>query len=308
MRKVLRAMEFDQSFCQEEVRCDFLVTEKRKKVWYAELELLKKFDEVCQKYQLTYFAEYGTLLGAIRHHGFIPWDDDIDVIMFRDDYMKLQEVAATEFTDPYFFQTTYNDLIVWAFAKLRDSRTTAIEFTDMSPNYNQGIFIDIFPLDDAPDGINFSPNILTVQSDIWQTVVNSKRLRYYLAEGVQYHVDTDILADLLSLPVRERFRQFEEFNLNHFGISEKVNYIVHGICKYYNTRERSWYSDVEYVPFEYLTIPVPVGYDHILKQFYGDYHQFVRGGSSHNNLFLDPDKPYRYYMEHLDEVKPANLV
>ena len=73
-------MEFDESFIKEEVRCDFFVSEKRKKVWYVELELLRKFDEVCKKYNLTYFVEYGTLLGAVRHNGFIPWDDDIDII------------------------------------------------------------------------------------------------------------------------------------------------------------------------------------------------------------------------------------
>ena len=93
-------MEFDESFIKEEVRCDFFVSEKRKKVWYVELELLRKFDEVCKKYNLTYFVEYGTLLGAVRHNGFIPWDDDIDIIMFRDEYTKFQEIAASEFTDP----------------------------------------------------------------------------------------------------------------------------------------------------------------------------------------------------------------
>ena len=295
-------MEFDESFLKEEVRCDFLVTEKRKKIWHVELELLKKFDEVCKKYNLTYFVEYGTLLGAVRHQGFIPWDDDIDVIMFRDDYTKFQAVAPYEFTDPYFYQTTYNDLVVWAISKLRDSRTTAIEFRDMDPAFNQGIFIDIYPFDDAPDGKNFSDNILAVQSNVWQTVAKSVRMRHYVTEGVQFHVGSDILMDLLNLPVRERFRQFEELNLSHFGTSERVNFITSEICHRSRSRRRACYSDIIYLPFEYLTVPVPAGYDEILTTNYGDYHKFYQGGSAHEGLFIDPDRPYRYYMEHPERI------
>ena len=65
-------MGVDASFLKEETRCGFLVTEKRKKIWRTELGLLEKFDEVCRKYHLTYFAEYGSLLGAVRHQGFVP--------------------------------------------------------------------------------------------------------------------------------------------------------------------------------------------------------------------------------------------
>ncbi len=79
-----------KSFFEQEERCDFLVTEKRKKIWAVLLDLLIKFDFVCKKYSLTYFLADGTLLGAARHQGFIPWDDDIDVSMPREDYEKFQ--------------------------------------------------------------------------------------------------------------------------------------------------------------------------------------------------------------------------
>lgn len=300
-------MGFDESFLREEMRSGFLVTEKRKKIWKVELELLEKFDEVCKKYHLTYFAEYGTMLGAVRHHGFVPWDDDIDLMMFRDDYMKLQEIAPYEFQEPYFFQNTYTDLIVWGFSKLRDDRTTAIEFTDMSPDFHQGIFIDINPLDDTPDGKDFSQNILQVQREAWQTVVNSERMRYYVSEGVPFALGSDILEELLNLPVRERFREFENLNLSYFGTSERVNFIVSEICKRSRSRLREWYSEMIDMPFEYTTIPVPAGYDEILKIQYGDYHTPVQGGTLHENIFLDPDTPYRYYMEHPEEMKDDRI-
>ena len=295
-------MGFDESFLKEETRWGFLVTEKRKKIWRTELELLAKFDEVCKKYGLRYFAEYGAMLGAVRHQGFVPWDDDIDLMMFRDDYMKLQEIAPLEFREPYFFQNTYTDLVVWGFSKLRDDRTTGIEFPDMSPDFHQGIFIDINPLDDVPDGKGFSENILQVQREAWQTVANSKRMRYYVTEGVQFALGSDLLEELLNLPVRERYREFENLNLSYAGQSERVNFIVTAICKGLNSRKREWYSEIIEVPFEYTTIPVPAGYDEILKIQYGDYHVPVRGGSLHEHTFFDPDTPYRYYMEHPEKM------
>ena len=82
---------------KEEVINGFIVSEKRKAIWNVELGLLKKLDEVCKKHSLRYWIECGTLLGAIRHQGFIPWDDDIDVVMPRKDYDKLYEISKEEF-------------------------------------------------------------------------------------------------------------------------------------------------------------------------------------------------------------------
>ena len=87
----------------DEIRCDFLVTTDRKKVWQVELELLAEFDRICRKYGLRYFADYGTLLGAARHKGFIPWDDDIDVTMMRPDYERLKQIMKQErLPEPFF--------------------------------------------------------------------------------------------------------------------------------------------------------------------------------------------------------------
>ena len=145
-------MDFDEKFFQEELRSGYLVSEKMKKVWAVELELLDYFDKLCRKHNLQYFVDYGTLLGAVRHQGFIPWDDDIDIVMFRGEYEKLKVIAQEEVCEPYFFQNGYTDSMLWALSKLRDSRTTAIEFPDYPVSFHQGIFMDIFPLDDVSDG------------------------------------------------------------------------------------------------------------------------------------------------------------
>ena len=125
-----------------------------KKVWAVELDLLSEYQRVCEKYGLKYWACDGTLLGAVRHKGFIPWDDDVDIHMPRDDYEVLCKVAANEFDYPYFFQTSETDIgFGRTFARIRNSGTTGIQKRELKADikYNQGIFIDILPLDNVPD-------------------------------------------------------------------------------------------------------------------------------------------------------------
>ena len=97
------------SFLDEEERCGYIVSKQMKEVWAVELDLLAELLRVCKKHGIKVFASGGTMLGAIRHKGFIPWDDDIDMMMFRSDYDKLCAIAAEEFVEPYFFQTEYTD-------------------------------------------------------------------------------------------------------------------------------------------------------------------------------------------------------
>ena len=88
--------EYIRDLYHDELRDGFLVTFDRKKVWNVELNLVREFDRICKKYGLTYFMSYGTLLGAVRHQGFIPWDDDIDLMMPRPDYDRLKKVIVGE--------------------------------------------------------------------------------------------------------------------------------------------------------------------------------------------------------------------
>lgn len=114
----------------------------------AELEILKEFIRVCNKLKLKYFLDSGTLLGCIRHGGFIPWDDDIDVSMPREDYEIFLKKGQKELKTKYFLQTYNTDKeYTNIFAKIRNSETTFIESTVKNLDINHGIYIDIFPLD-----------------------------------------------------------------------------------------------------------------------------------------------------------------
>ncbi len=124
------------------------ISAKKKELFKVQMDLLIIFRQLCEKHGLTYFLAYGTLLGAVRHHGFIPWDDDIDVVMPRKDYEKLQEVAMEELEYPYFLQTPKNDSYFYCgYSRLRNSETTAVEDSTWGSRSNLGIWIDIIPLD-----------------------------------------------------------------------------------------------------------------------------------------------------------------
>jgi LPS biosynthesis protein len=288
-------MYFEDKFFEAEERCGYHISEKMKKVWAVELKLLDYFDQLCREHNLRYYIAYGTLLGAVRHQGFIPWDDDIDVVMFRDDYEKLKVIAGEVVEYPYFFQNSYTDTMIWAFAKLRDSRTTAIEFPDFPSEFHQGIFIDIFPLDDVPDNTSMKPIIGEMQREIWMSIVEPERLKGLIDRGQQLALDADILLELLRMPIRERMKMFEDFSASRFGASSRVNFLTDDFVGYPNML-REWYADTVYLPFENMAVPAPAAYESLLSCLYGDYMTPAQIPNMHEGIFLDPDASYTQYM------------
>ena len=130
-----------------------LISNLRREVWDIELDMLDLVVSICDKIGVKYYLDAGTLLGAVRHKGFIPWDDDIDLVMFRDEYDKFISYCKENLEYPYFLQTTDTDSSIYQHAKIRRSDTTAILEKDLEANwdFNQGIFLDIFPLDRVPE-------------------------------------------------------------------------------------------------------------------------------------------------------------
>jgi len=113
------------------------------------LDMLIEFDAVCKKHQLQYWLDSGTLLGAVRHQGFIPWDDDIDLSMPIEDYNQFLKIAKSELSSEIFFQTSQTDKsFKFDYIKLRSNKASIVEFheKDKEIEYHQGVFVDIFPM------------------------------------------------------------------------------------------------------------------------------------------------------------------
>ena len=136
-------------FYNKERICGHVVTEKMKRIWAVQLDLLREFKQICEENGLRYFLWSGTLLGAVRHQGFIPWDDDIDVAMPREDYDRFRSLAGQGLKKPYELQTNENDSGIFrgGLMRFRNSDTTGVEIQDVERFCNWGIWIDILALD-----------------------------------------------------------------------------------------------------------------------------------------------------------------
>lgn len=297
-------IKLPEGFLKEEVRCDHTVTAQMKEIWAVELDLLAEFQRVCEKYNIHYFASGGTLLGAVRHQGFIPWDDDLDIEMFREDYIKLCEVGPKEFKKPYIFQNEYTESgSLRGASKLRNSQTTAMyrhEKKKCYRGYDKGIFIDIFPLDSILDD-PIEQKKKKKKADKWcNAYLSSIDIYYHCKHNKHSKIGKikEFLRPLLYYPCKWSKTWFhkkydEACSIGNETPTEKV-----AIYCIYNQRTIHHIKDYEesvMMDFEFMKIPVPVHYDHWLTNAFGDWHQFVKGGSLHgeNSLIFDTNKPYK---------------
>ena len=289
-----------------EVRCGYYVTSEMKKVWDIQLKMVSKLLEVCNKYHFKIWACGGTLIGVLRHKGYIPWDDDIDMVMMRDDYDKLISVSKEEFKNPFFFQTAYSETAPYSHghAQLRMNGTTAILHGTEFMNIHLGIFIDIFVLDDVPSD-DYSLNVMT------EHIKKMKRpLEFRMANRVVLTTKMRVLFD----SIKYRFMQTKKFKERYASIEKYIKSYSSEDCKsvlgvFFCQQEsfikqckfnKEWYKDTLWMPFEDIMLPVPNGYHEILTQEYGDYMKPAKAPSMHGGfLVLDPDKDYKEYLPEL---------
>lgn len=279
----LKSIDLPQAFLEEENRDGFLVDKKRKQVWAVELDLFAKFISVCNKYQLKYYADAGTLLGAVRHNGFIPWDDDMDFVMFRDDYDKLCDIGEKEFEYPYCFQTEDAGFgTIRGHVQIRNSCTTGILFNAIKKKQkvNQGIFIDIFPMDNLP--------CASERKDYWREL-------YVLRDRAKKYLDEHLIAD------KEIFSQycldFENCLKRYAKVkTPKIALLSYEINKKVGNRLIKDYENSIEMPFEFMKINVPTGYRNVLRIIYGSWSKPKRVSSDHEDVFFDTDKPFYEYL------------
>ena len=317
-------MSYVKNLEVDEIRNGFLVNSARKKLWNAQIGLLVEFGRVCEKYGLRWFAAWGTLLGAVRHRGFIPWDDDVDVNMPREDYEKLKLIAPSEFRYPFYFDLwhehddpTDEHRDLWfplvPFSKLRDSRTVMIEFPNR-PRMNQGIWIDIFPMDpmppfdDSPDPQTANQNYM-VQSDLFVATCIPKIVNIVLRNPQKYHLKIypKQFWEISQMSLRQRGKIYEDLISKNDQTSRFVacSSILPDYLNKTNSCERSLWNETIYLPFEEISLPAPKDFDKVLTSLYGDWHdeKITHTHSENHSVDISSEK----YFAMLGQSDDGNL-
>ena len=295
VERIIQKGVIPEDFLKEEVRNDYLVTTQRKRIWTVLLDLGLEFDRVCKKHGIRYFFSDGNLIGAIRHHGFIPWDDDLDVMMPREDYERFLQLG-NEFKDPYFFQTPYTDKgCYFAITKIRNSRTTGLIDRFKYQGFNQGIWLSVFPLDtvDPEKGAEIYKqiNALNVENSTYMRM-SHPNLDEKDRERVKNYSGRDPLKTYEEIHCLARRFEGEDTGYCAVMVSTADKYSK-------KVFKKEWFSESVLCPVEGFEFSIPKHYDEILMQYYGDYMQLPpvnERGIKHDGVLWDPDKPYTEYL------------
>ncbi len=228
-------------------------------------ELLEEFDRVCRELNINYTLFSGTLLGAVRHKGFIPWDDDLDVAMLREDYEKFLQYADSILNKQKFFlQKEFSKHFPMFFTKLRINNTTCLEkYHPKDPKSHLGIYMDIFPCDNAANTefgrkIQFLASKVVIAKSLWKRGYETNSIKKKLFMRICCCLPTK---PFLSI-VKALKNKNSTFVHSFFGASSKYEK---------NIYPRNWFSDIIEMKFEDATFLATAQYDELLSIMYGDY-------------------------------------
>lgn len=289
---------------ETENQCGYTVPKEMKKVWALQLELARVLLEVCDRNGLKIWMECGTLLGAVRHQGFIPWDDDIDFVMLRKDYDKLVQIADKEFQHPYFFQTTYSDKKNYCgHGILRHTESTALCSYELDREYCRGIDIDVFVLD------GFLENPVSRFFHRTATMIVKKSIRGYLANFNEPMSFGKKVVAVLSkglyhwIDYRKGFALYEKlFRMVDADRTTRVSVLSYKYSTHHFIRPRNAYNKQDWIPFEYMLFPAPTDTHAALVCYFGeDYMTPKHLPTAHGQRYLDTERPYQEVVQELKE-------
>lgn len=264
----------------------------------TELEILKEFISVCDKLDLRYYLVCGSALGAVKYKGFIPWDDDIDVALLRDDYTVFCRKAPEMLPEGLFLQTYQTDReFPCVYAKLRNSSTTFIENSVSNLNINHGVYIDVFPLDGYPRIESGQQELerkkralkLKLTCAFKSNPNQSIKAKVYLSllRLLGYHRRTQATAEKLEKLLSSFNTESSELWCNHGNWQKQLEYAP-----------KEQYGNGTAAEFEGISVRIPENYDAYLTQKYGDWRADLpdeQKQSHHDVAVCDLEKPYTEY-------------
>ena len=252
---------------------EILSQEQLARVQEIELEALIEFDRICTKHNIPYSLAGGTLLGAVRHKGFIPWDDDIDVVLLREDYDKLEKILIEELPEKYFYQTKNTDKNWFRlYGKIRVNGTLFVEAAHSNRDVHHGVYIDIFPLDALPDDKVAKTKLLR-EFKFWNTILSAKYINPASRHGKKRLVA--YLLRFLFLPFSLKFL-YNKTNAIASRYKTEDNSRVMSFLGSYGERDslsKEKACNLCRLDFEGHSFCCFGAYDELLTSIYGDYMQ-----------------------------------
>ena len=268
------------------------MSEKLKSHQNMMFEMLKEVDRICRKNEITYMLFAGTMLGAVRHKGFIPWDDDLDILMLRSEYERFLQIAEKDLNkEKYYLQKEFSTHWPMFFSKFRCNGTACIErYIPKDEHTHMGIYIDIFPCDNLYENrimrkLQFFASKIVIAKSLGRrgyiTDSKSKRIAIWISQIAPIHL----------LKAFVVYKQGKTSSMVHtfFG----------GASKYAkNIYPRNWFCRTVLQQFENGFFPIPEEFDEVLTQLYGDYMtplpENKRGQKRHAEI-IDLSRSYIEY-------------
>ena len=255
----------------------------------VEIEIMDEFVRICKKNNLQYFLIGGTLLGAVRHNGFIPWDDDLDLAMPREDYEKFLELAKVELSPDFLIDNFNNNKLYYLnFTKIRKKNTLFVQ--DFQLNYDgpKGIWIDIFPM----DGLKKEKGVL---QDIKIRFIKLLRSIAHYKSGIFLGNNKIFLKKIIGLlfaPIPTSSIMKLADNLMKSNLGRETAYMVNIASQYdfhKQTIKREKFFPTKELEFEGKMYSVPNDYKYFLERLYGNYMKLppVEKRITHNPIKLD---------------------